>query len=317
MPELRLGTRGSLLALTQSRAVAAAVEAATGARVLLQIIQTTGDQRLDRPLAALGGRGLFTKELDTALLEGAVDFAVHSLKDLPTRMDPRLRVAAVPEREDPRDVLIGPVDAPPVSLSGLPPGARVGTSSLRRRALCLAFRPDLEVVDVRGNLDTRLNKLDRGEMDALVLAAAGIRRLGWGRRVGEWVEGGAWLPAPGQGALGVVTRAGDTAVSEVLRPLHHPPSDVAVRAERALLQTVEGGCQVPVGALAIVFGRRVRLRGVVASLDGGRVVVADGTGEVNAPESLGRQVASLLLERGGDEILEEIRRSTAPGVQGP
>jgi hydroxymethylbilane synthase len=311
MTTLRLGTRGSLLALTQSRTVAAAVERASGRPVSLVTIQTTGDQRLDRPLSQIGGKGLFTRELDVALLEGSIDFAVHSLKDLPTGMEEGLTVAIIPEREDPRDVLIGPEGGPPLSLSSLPAGARVGTSSLRRRALCLAFRPDLRVENLRGNLDTRIRKVDEGEVEAILVAGAGVRRLGLGRRIGEWVEAGAWLPAPGQGALGVVTRTGDRETIEALAPLHHESTALAVRAERALLHELEGGCQVPVGALAIPFGDRIRLRGVVASPDGRRVVLGEGTGDAGAPEMLGRQVALEMVARGADAILDEVR-SVAP-----
>ncbi len=311
MTTLRLGTRGSLLALTQSRTVAQAVERASGRSVSLVTIQTTGDRRLDRPLSQIGGKGLFTKELDVALLEGSIDFAVHSLKDLPTEVEEGLEVAVIPEREDPRDVLIGPDGGGAISLSSLPAGARVGTSSLRRRALCLAFRPDLQVADLRGNLDTRIRKVDEGEVEAILVAGAGVRRLGLTRRIGDWVEGGAWLPAPGQGALGVVTRAGDRDTAAALAPLHHPVTARAVRAERALLHALEGGCQVPVGALAIPFGDRIRLRGVVASPDGRRVVVGEGTGEAGSPEALGRAVAADMVSRGADSILDEVR-SSAP-----
>lgn len=314
MSMLRLGTRGSLLALTQSRTVAAAVERASGRTVSLVTIQTTGDRRLDRPLSQLGGKGLFTKELDVALLEGSIDFAVHSLKDLPTSMEEGLTVSVIPEREDPRDVLIGPEGATPLSLAALPAAARVGTSSLRRRALCLAFRPDLRVENLRGNLDTRIRKVDEGEVDAILVAGAGVRRLGMTKRIGDWVEGGAWLPAPGQGALGVVTRVGDGETASALAPLHHEPTALAVRAERALLHQLEGGCQVPVGALAIPFGDRLRLRGVVASPDGRRVVVGEGTGEAGTPEALGRQVALEMVARGADAILDEVRSALPRGV---
>lgn len=316
MTPLRLGTRGSLLALTQSRTVAAAVEQVSGRRVSLVTISTVGDQRLDRPISQIGGKGLFTRELDVALLEGEIDFAVHSLKDLPTEMEEGLSLALIPEREDPRDVLIGAEGGSPVSLTGLPPGARVGTSSLRRRALCLAFRPDLSVVELRGNLDTRIRKVDQEEVDAIVVAGAGVRRLGLGRRIGDWLEGGAWLPAPGQGALGVVARTGDEVTASALAPLQHEPTALAVRAERALLQALEGGCQVPVGALAIPYGDRIRLRGVVASPDGRRVVLGEGTSGADAPEVLGRAVAADMVARGAETILDEVR-SARPGGTGP
>lgn len=309
MTELRLGTRGSLLAMTQSQTVADALARASGRSVRLVTIQTTGDVRLDRPLSQLGAKGLFTRELDEALLENRVDLAVHSLKDLPTADTEGLAVSTIPVREDPRDVLIGPEGAEGISLSALPAGATVGTSSLRRRALILAFRPDLSVENLRGNLDTRIRKVDEGVVDAIVVAGAGVRRLGLSRRIGDWVEGGAWLPAPAQGALGIVIRAGDEETRAALEPLHDEDTARSVRAERALLHTVEGGCQVPVGALAIPFGPRIRLRGVVASPDGRQVVLAEGTGEADDPEALGRRVGEDLLSRGAGVILEQLRNS--------
>jgi hydroxymethylbilane synthase len=209
MTTFKLGTRGSRLALTQSDWVRRRVEEASGARVELEVIQTTGDRDQERPLPEIGGKGLFTMELDRALLAGEIDFAVHSLKDLPTQAEPGLTVVCVPEREDARDVLLGP-RGEGVSLATLPEGAVLGTSSLRRQALARAFRPDLDVRDIRGNVDTRLRKLDEGRYDAVVMAAAGIRRMGLEARIGEWLESTAWLPAPGQGALGIVARDGTT-----------------------------------------------------------------------------------------------------------
>jgi len=317
MTELRLGTRGSLLAMTQSQTVADALSRASGRPVRLVTIQTTGDVRLDRPLSQLGAKGLFTRELDEALLEGRIDLAVHSLKDLPTADTEGLAVATIPVREDPRDVLIGPEGKQGISLASLPPGASVGTSSLRRRALLLAFRPDIRVENLRGNLDTRIRKVDEGVVDVIVVAGAGVRRLGLGRRIGDWVEGGAWLPAPAQGALGIVTRSDDAATRGALSPLHHEETARAVRAERAMLHTVEGGCQVPVGALAIPFGPRIRLRGVVASPDGRQVVIGEATGAAEDPEELGRMVGEQLLERGAGVILEQLRSDpVAPPAPG-
>jgi len=307
MTELRLGTRGSLLARTQSGHVAAELERASGRPVRLVPIVTVGDQRLDRPLSEIGGKGLFTQELDDALLAGEIDLAVHSMKDLPTEFDPRLAVVCIPPREDSRDVLIGPAGSPPVALAALPAGARVGTSSLRRRALVLAFRPDLVVESLRGNLDTRIRKVDEGVADAIVVAAAGVRRLGLTGRIHESLDGGVWLSAPAQGALAVVARTDDAATRAALAPLHHRTTEVAVRAERALLHHVEGGCQVPVGAHALPFGDRLRLRGVVASTDGRRLVTAEATGDAADPEELGVRVARALLARGGDSILSEVR----------
>jgi hydroxymethylbilane synthase len=280
-------------------------------RVPLEVIHTSGDRERDRPLPEIGGKGLFTRELDRALLDGEIDLAVHSLKDLPTAMEPGLEVACVPRREDPRDVLVGP-DGPVSALQSLPRGATVGTSSLRRRALALAFRPDLHVENVRGNIDTRIRKLDEGEYDALVMAAAGLRRLGMAGRISEWLEQTVWLPAPGQGALGIVIRRGDERVKERLRRIAHEPSEAAVRAERALLETLEGGCQLPIGALGLPYEGGLRLWGIVASPDGRRLVRADSTDPTSHPEELGRRVADLLLSRGADELLALVGTVTNP-----
>ncbi|MGD2070320.1 MAG: hydroxymethylbilane synthase [Gemmatimonadota bacterium] len=308
MTPLRLGTRGSTLALTQSRQVARAVEEASGILVELEVITTRGDREQSRPLPEIGGKGLFTAELDRALLEGDVDFAVHSLKDLPTDQPTELTLACVPEREDPRDVLVGPTGGT-IALDALPRGAVLGTSSLRRKALALAFRPDLDVRPVRGNLDTRLDKVDAGVYDALVLAAAGIRRLGREERIGEWLERTAWLPAPGQGALAVVARSRDDETLRALEPLHDVASAAAVIAERAVLAALEGGCQVPIGATAIPYGHGLRLWGLVASPDGKRVVRDDVTGDLDDPEALGLMLADSLRTRGADDILSELREA--------
>ena len=304
--DLVLGTRGSPLALAQSGMVKADLEA-TGLSVRMEVIRTTGDRDQHSPLSRIAGKGLFTRELDVALLEGRIDLAVHSLKDLPTELEKGLALAAVPEREDPRDVMVGPEGASPeLTLRTLPPGARVGTGSLRRRALASAFRPDVEVVNIRGNLDTRIAKVDRGEFDVIILAAAGIRRLGLWSRVTEALERTSWLPAPGQGALGLITRQGDSKMEKILRPLDHLPSHVAVRAERELLAALGGGCHTPIAALGLPHDSGLRLWGLVASPDGKRVVLADGSGGLADPEGLGAQVGRLLIERGAGEILDGI-----------
>ncbi|HEV2149533.1 MAG TPA: hydroxymethylbilane synthase, partial [Longimicrobiaceae bacterium] len=241
---IRIASRGSELALWQARAVERALrDADPGTPVEIQVVRTTGDRILDVPLAKIGDKGLFTKELDEALLRGDADLAVHSLKDVPTRLPDGLEIVAVTAREDPRDVLIRR-DRVPGALADLPDGTRVGTSSLRRRAQLRALRPDLEVVDLRGNLNTRLAKLDAGEYDAIVLAAAGVLRLGWADRISGYLDAGGWLPAVGQGALAVVARADAAEVRERLRPLHDPATADATAAERAFLQALEGGCQI-------------------------------------------------------------------------
>lgn len=316
MPDLRLGTRGSTLALTQSRWVARELHRLTGARVELETIRTTGDLHQDRPLTEIGGKGLFTAEIDRALLEGRVDLAVHSLKDLPTDAHDDLVLACIPEREDPRDVLVA-AGGGKASLADLPEGARIGTSSLRRKALALAFRKDVDVVPIRGNLDTRLRKLEQGACDVLVLAAAGLRRLGREALVGEWLERTSWLPAPGQGALGIVSRLDDEDTRAHLLHLHDPRTAAAVRAERQLLVRLEGGCQIPIGALGLPYGTGLRLWGLVASPDGRQVVREDRTGRVADPEALGDEVAEALLERGAGEILARISPGDVPGITHP
>lgn len=300
---LRLGTRGSQLAVTQSEWVAAEIRRRSGFEVELVEIRTTGDRIQDRPLAEIGGRGLFTRELDEALLEGRVDLAVHSLKDLPTVLPDRLALAAVPRREDPRDVLIGP-EGRSVTLATLDQASRVGTGSLRRQALALAHRPDLRVEPIRGNLDTRVAKVDRGEYDAIVLAAAGIRRLGWTGRISEAMEPAGWLPAPAQGALAVVTREEDLEAARAWSEgLDDQSARAAVQAERQVLHALEAGCQLPVGALAISYGGGMRLRAMVASPDGKRAVRAEASGREDSAVELGNEVAERLRELGAERIL--------------
>jgi hydroxymethylbilane synthase len=312
---VRLGTRGSALALTQSRWVAAFLESSAGLSVAIEVIRTQGDELPETPLPEIGGKGLFTAALDRALLDGTIDIAVHSLKDLPTEMPRGLALTCVPEREDPRDVVVGP-SGRETTLHGLPAGAVVGTSSLRRRALLAAFRPDLVAENIRGNLDTRLRKLDEGRYQAIVLAAAGLKRLGLVSRVGEWLERASWLPAPGQGALAVVTRSHPEGLAAPLAGLHHPGTASAVTAERALLRRLEGGCQIPVGALGVPFEGGLRLWGSVVSPDGSRLVRGDLTGKLDQAEALGINLAELLLERGAGEILDEME-GAAPAPAAP
>ena len=304
---LRIASRGSELALWQTHAVAHALfDADPAAEIRIDVIKTVGDKILDVPLAKIGDKGLFTKELDEALLSGAADLAVHSLKDVPTRLPDGLVIAAITERADPRDVLILPPGRTG-GLATLPPGARVGTSSLRRRAQLQARRPDLEVIDLRGNLNTRLAKLDGGDYDAIILAAAGVLRLGWTDRIAESLDPADWLPAVGQGALAVVARADDQAVLQRLRPLHHEHTADAVIAERALLRALEGGCQVPIGALGGLLDGRLVLHGLVAAPDGGRILRTSLEGAPEDADALGRALAEALLLLGAGEILAQIR----------
>jgi len=300
---LRLGTRGSLLAVTQSRWVASRVEVVARTPVTLVEIRTAGDLAKDRPLHEIGGKGLFTGELDRALLAGEIDLAVHSLKDVPTQLPEGISVGAVPEREDPRDVLIGPAGAG-VTLGTLRRGGRVGTGSLRRMALVRALRPDVSPEEIRGNLDTRIRKVDQGEVDGIVVAAAGVHRLGARDRISEYFDLGSWLPAPGQGALAVAVRTDDVPRLSWLRALDHPPSRAATAAERALLAVLGAGCRLPVGALGLPFGGGLRLKGLVAHPDGTRAVRAEATGAQDDPDALGRSVAEALIARGADHLLE-------------
>jgi hydroxymethylbilane synthase len=307
---LTLGTRRSLLALTQSRAVKAALEADGSTQVELEVLSTTGDERIDEPLPEIGGKGLFTAELDAALLDGRVDLAVHSLKDLPTVFPEGLCLAATPTRVDPRDVLVGPKDQR-TSLASLKKGAVVGTSSLRRAALLKAFRRDVETRHIRGNVDTRLAKVDEGQYDAIILAGAGLLRLGLAGRPIEWLERTAWLPAPGQGALGVVTRADDSVTRGLVEPLNDDATRSAVQAERALLKSLGGGCQVPLGALGVPYDTGLRLWGLVASADGTQVVRGDITGLAAAPDELGERLAQQLEGKGAGQILSEVFKAQA------
>jgi hydroxymethylbilane synthase len=322
-PPLRIASRGSELALWQAHAVQAVLRAAApGTAVEISIIKTTGDKILDVPLAKIGDKGLFTKEIDAALLAGEADLAVHSLKDVPTRVPDGLELVAVGRREDPRDVLIlAPGRAG--SLADLPPGARVGTSSLRRRAQLRAARPELEVLDLRGNLNTRLAKLDRGDYDAILLAAAGVLRLGWAERIAAYLDPPEWLPAVGQGALGIVARAGDERVRALLAGFHDPFTAACTGAERALLAALEGGCQIPIGALAHADEDGLTLHGLVADVDGDVVLrdsdfLAFGGEAPHADDAaaLGRRLAARLVDLGANRVLERIRAET-PRVPEP
>ncbi|MDF1501357.1 hydroxymethylbilane synthase [Roseisolibacter sp. H3M3-2] len=312
---LRIGTRRSALALRQSEMVRDAL-AALGAASVLVTFDTVGDLRLDRALSALGEKGAFTAELESALRAGEVDLCVHSLKDLPTVLPADIGALATPPREDPRDVLIVRAGVAAASLAELPPGARVGTCSLRRRAQLGALRPDLDVRDLRGNVQTRLRRLDEGEHDAILLAAAGLRRLGLHERITAALDAPWWLPAPGQGAIAVQARAGDPRTGALLAALHHAPTASAVRAERALLNALDGGCQVPIGALAAQDGDAHVLHGLVASLDGSRLLRGAVPMDPRDPEAGGRTLAALLRAEGADAILRQVRADRTPALVG-
>jgi len=299
-------TRGSALAMTQTRWVAQRL-AARGIATDIEVVQTTGDRIQDRTFAAIGGDGVFVKELERALADGRADYAVHSAKDLPSLLGDGMMLAAITEREDPRDALLSELhDVAARGLDALPHGARVGTSSLRRRAQLAAVRPDLRFTDLRGNVDTRLRKLAAGEADAIVLASAGLRRLGAAARSTYLFDPAEMTPAVGQGALAVECLAVRTGVAERLRgALNDPGSERCVRAERAVLRVLEGGCQAPVGAHAVIAGERLELQAFVASIDGKHIVRERAEGRADGPEDLGCVLAERLLANGGREILRE------------
>jgi len=272
----------------------------------LVLIKTEGDRIQDVPLSQVDGKAFFTKEIEEALLTKAVDLAVHSLKDLATEMPEGLELGAVLEREDPRDALIAPG---PLSLEELPTGARVGTSSLRRRALLARWRPDLKLVELRGNVPTRIQKLDEGGYDAIVLAAAGVKRLGMADRISSYLPFDRFLPAVSQGAIGIQIRVEDQRVAEWVEQLDHESTRTATSAERALLRTLEGGCHVPVGGFAELEGDTLGIWGVICSLDGMTSVEGSTEGPAEFAEALGVSLAEDLLDRGGDAILEGIRKA--------
>lgn len=301
MTTLRIATRKSPLALWQSEHVAALLRAAhPGLQVDLVPMSTRGDEVLDRSLSAIGGKGLFLKELELAMLRGEADCAVHSLKDVPMEVDAPFALPAFLERADHADAFVSNQFA---TFEALPPGACVGTSSLRRQAQLRALRPDLEIRDLRGNVNTRLAKLDAGEYDAIVLACAGLERLGLGGRIRARLDAPEWLPAPAQGVIAIECRGDDAAVMDLCRVLDHLPTRTCASAERALNLTLHGSCHVPVAALARLDGDVLRLQGLVGSASDGRAVRAEAAGPVSGPDALGRTVAAKLLEGGAGEFL--------------
>ena len=302
---LRIGTRGSRLALQQTQWVVARLRAIDPTlQIETEVIRTVGDRVQDKPLDQLSVQGVFTKELDHALLDGIVDLVVHSLKDLPTIMTEGISIAAIPEREDARDAFIGKHG---VRLAELAKGACVGTSSLRRRAQLLAIRPDLRPAEIRGNIDTRLRKLELSDQNSgIILAAAGLRRLDLHNVITEYLDFDQWLPAAGQGALAIACRPDDTAVQRVASALDNPEVRASVTAERALLAKVEGGCHVPVGAYARIVRGTLVLDGLVAAIDGTQVVRRQLKGDPAGAWQLGEQLAGRLLSEGGADILASL-----------
>ena len=301
-----IATRASELALRQARIVEAALDR-QGFSVELKTFRTTGDKRLDEPLSSIGGKGLFTKELETALLKGTVDCCVHSLKDLPTEALDGLEIASVLSREDPRDVLVLNDVIEADGLHDIPRGSRIGTSSLRRRAQVLALRPDLDVVELRGNVPTRLRKVDEGQVHAAILAAAGLHRLDARQRISAYLEPPAWLPAAGQGAIAVQIRSDDERMRRLVTLLNDEPTMIATQAERAFLAALEGGCQVPIGALAVETAEGMVLHGLIAEVTGRRVVRGERAFAADDPQLVGVRLANDLRSRGGTEVLGMLR----------
>src|SRR5215471_5550174 len=300
MARLRIGSRGSQLALWQANHVAALLRE-KGHTVEIEVIKTTGDKITDVALAKVGTKGMFTKEIEEALADKRVDLAVHSLKDVPTELAPEFELAAVMRREDPRDAFISVNYA---ALDDLPRGAKVGTSSLRRQCQLKALRPDLEIFPLRGNVDTRLKKLEAGEYDGIVLASAGVHRLGLDRHVRCRISAEVMCPAVGQGALAIEIRRDDSATHAILRFLDDSDARLAIECERALLGSLGGGCQVPIGAHAEKTGDGLRLNAMVGRPDGSLILREQASG--SDPESLGRKTAQALLKRGADRILSEV-----------
>ncbi len=304
MAKLVIATRGSQLALAQAGWVSQALrELEPGLEVELKIIKTTGDKILDVPLAQVGGKGLFVKEIEEALLAGEADLAVHSMKDVPAQLPAGLGLVAVSQREDPRDVFISPTGR---ALEDLAQGATIGTSSLRRKAQLLMRRPDLKLTDLRGNVETRLRKMRELNLDGVVLAAAGLNRLGINDEVRQHLAESFMLPAVGQGALGLEARLEDHPTVERLRRLDHAPTAAAVAAERAFLARLEGGCQVPIAGHARVEKNIVVMKGLVASLDGSRVARAEGLSSPQEAALMGLRVAEEVLAKGGRDILAQV-----------
>jgi hydroxymethylbilane synthase len=301
---LRIGTRGSPLALVQARMVRDRLAVALDRpadTIELKIIRTTGDTIVDRPLAEEGGKGLFTKEIEEALIRGDIDLAVHSAKDMPTFLPPGLMLTACLEREDPRDVFIG---AKANSIEALPQGAKVGTASLRRQAIMKRARPDLEVAPLRGNVETRLRKLDSGEADAIILALAGLKRLGLEARATRIMSTDEFLPAAGQGAIAIETRADDTATRALLAKIDHTDTSTAIAAERAFLAVLDGSCKTPIGAHAIVEGTMVRFRGLIARPDGAAAHDIAAAGQRADAVKIGEDCARALKQRAGSNFFD-------------
>lgn len=301
---LRIGSRGSLLALKQANMIKDIIEKDNpNLQVELTIIKTTGDKILNVPLAKVGGKGLFVKEIEDALIDHKIDIAVHSMKDVPFILPDQLIIQATTKREDPRDILISKEG---LKLDELPKWAKIGTSSLRRRSQLLHHRPDIKITELRGNLDTRIKKAFTPEFDAVILAAAGIHRMGWEDKITEYIDETVSIPAVGQGALGIEIRRDDRAARKIADSLNDRETSIAVRAERSFMRRLEGGCQVPIGAIGIVKGERLTLTGFIADVDGKRMVKASDSDHIDNGQGLGVRLAERLLNMGGKSVLADI-----------
>ena len=310
--ELKIGTRGSQLALFQANWVKdQLIHAHPALKVSLIKIKTTGDKIQDAPLAKIGGKGLFVKEIEEALIRRKIDLAVHSIKDVPTQFPEGLHLSVITKREDPRDVLISRERK---TLRELPRGAKIGTSSLRRQAQLLHYRSDFELLPLRGNLDTRLKKLKMMNLDGIVLALAGVKRLGLEEKITEIISTDISLPAIGQGALGIETRQDDGVIEEQIQFLKDRDSWIVVSAERSFLKKLEGGCQVPIAAFARTAGATLQIEGLVGTIDGKRILRERVEGDLDEPESLGTKLADILLSKGAKAILDEVYQKSAPTV---
>lgn len=308
---LTIGSRGSKLALWQANWVRdGLMRLHSGLEVRIEIIKTSGDIMRDVPLSVIGGKGVFTKEIEEALLEGRIDLAVHSLKDLPTILPEGLQLSAISEREDARDALILSAQsyAPNTTIESLPEGATVGTSSQRRMAQLRHLRKDIRIKDLRGNVDTRLRKLDEGDYDAIILASAGLRRLGYAHRINQAIPTETILSAVGQGALAIETRDDDARTIHFIQPLNHEPTRLACAAERSLLRALGGGCQTPIAAHAIIDKGRLKLDGLVASVSGDTIIRDQLEAEAAEAEATGVELAGRLIEDGADALLNEMAR---------
>ncbi|MGI6422318.1 MAG: hydroxymethylbilane synthase [Syntrophomonadaceae bacterium] len=309
LEKLRLGSRGSKLALWQAGYVKQALELAVpDLKVEIEVIKTTGDKILDVALSKIGDKGLFTKEIEKELLEGNIDIAVHSMKDLPSQIGPDLVIGAVLPRENPQDVLISKYNR---NLLELPIGAVIGTSSLRRQAQIKHIRPDIKIVELRGNVETRIRKMQEEDLDAIILAYAGVKRLGFENLISEYLSYEVLMPAVGQGAIAVETRAGDSEVLAIVGQIDHEPTRVQVEAERSFLARLEGGCQVPIAAIADLQGQELRIKGLVASLDGQEFISLEMSGSPNQAAELGRKLGQSLLDAGAGPILNRIKYTGA------